>query len=266
MLQKVNAISPDVKWPLRAGDKINGRTLVRNSLRLSNSKAIFYEKSEFISFPVPVKKKEAQRLLPLCLPYCGELGAMMFFAYHSNSLFGRSFHEVGLFLGTYSIVGKAYAFLWAAVDCEYTQFLGREFLGIAKKKYSFDLTPSPSGSGIVKRREDLMKFEWQEYGRQSPAQKVLGQKVLTVGGLVSSFLWQPIWHYHTPEDVFEHQPISINVDMSQCESGLKPLLKDEQFEAKGQWSRSNIRNSPFVIPVGITGPTWAARTYELRYL
>lgn len=248
----------EMYWPLKPGQQSTGLNFVKNTALMSDTNKLFYEKSDFLSFPIQLQATKIQSLLPMSLRSTGD--AIFFVAQHHSCAFGEGYNEAGLLVKVRTFFGTAYHFLWAVVDSEFGMHLGRDLLGVPKKLAQINV--SDNSVNITRKNSVGINFSFEVNEKTTNPDPVLGNRIVNVGGLGQFFLFQPLWTYKSPEKIIRSNNVVASVNELRFD-GLDLLL--EAPLSLGQKFSSDIYNSRTLLPVGFTGPQWMARNFNLRY-
>lgn len=255
-------------WPRSHDEPASARSLIKNTLKMSSPRQLFYKNSEFVRLEVRLDKQVIRPLLPAFMKLTNECRGVFFVAKHQDCAFAEPYLEAGLLVEVKTILGVGFHFLWAVVDSDLAMILGRETLGVPKKKAQITWQDHQGVIDIqVQRRgETLFSAKLGRGKAQLDPLPVLGQRFYNVGGMASCFMLQTIWTYRSREEILAAEQLHTNgLDRGSWGGELQHLI-DAPIQQTAQYSRSHIYGTRWLLPAGIAGPEWLAKSFELRYL
>jgi len=170
-----------------------------------------------------------------------------------------------------TLAGKGVHCCWMVVDDDTAQIYGRELLGYPKKIASITYREEARErvTATVSRRDvEIVSLDIKIKESELPPAPVLGVKTFNTGGLGQLFAVNPIWQF-TPHE-FVHESYSADARLTLRPSNFDPI---EDFIAaytdplSARFAIVDIMGARGgrLFPIGVAGPKWFARTYNMRY-
>jgi acetoacetate decarboxylase len=227
---------------------------------------ILWENARFILADVPMKATEAKRLLPLGMQLSDPPKATLFIVDYTKTGFTVPYKEAACLMHVKTPLGEGLHCCWMAVDDDTALIYGRELLGYPKKAAEIAHEENEDGisASVTRRGVEVLKMEGKRGEAQRSPAPVFDIKTFNVGGIGQMFAVNLIWMLR-PEEVI-HESFDAEVAVTLGESDLDPIASFLQpAPATGRIAASDILGSKYMVPVGLAGPRWFGKTFNMRY-
>ncbi|MBU1670456.1 MAG: acetoacetate decarboxylase family protein [Actinobacteria bacterium] len=217
---------------------------------------------------IPVDGREAQRLLPLGLRMQDPPMARVFVVNYGNAVYTESYNEASVILRVRSLLGSGGHVCWMVVDDDTALILGRDLLACPKKLADIRYEESDGGvsAGVTRRGTKVLSIEAEIMEAEPSPAPVYGEKAFNVGGPCQALLFNPVWCFRLGEVI--HSSHSARGTITFEESAYDPLaavVGRREVDGPLRVAHVDINRLCYMFPVGIAGPAWAMRTYDLRF-
>jgi acetoacetate decarboxylase len=153
------------------------------------------------------------------------------------------------------------------VDDDTALILGREVLGYPKKMgvFEFDEKDGNIYASVSRRGVRVMAIEGKRGLPQDPKPPVFDIKTFNVGAMGQLFALNPIWMFR-PREVI-HESYGADIKLTLSDSDFDPILRLTAGEPQnGRIVVMDIPgNGAYMAPVGLAGPGWFGRTFNMRF-
>jgi len=245
-----------------------GDTFFENFREKKRNRRNTWDNARFVLADIPLKGREINKILPLGMWAGPKPVATLFICHYpevSYPIF--PYHEAAMLVHVRTPMGKGIHCCWMIVDDDTALILGREMLGYPKKMgvFEFDESGNEIHAAVSRRGTRVMEIEARRGNPQDPAPPVFNLKTFNTGAMGQFFAMNPIWMFRPREVIRE----SYNAD-------IRLALNDSVFDplarlAAGEPSNGRIvvmdipGDSPYMLPVGISGPVLFNRTFNMRF-
>ena len=245
-----------------------GETVVDLFVRVVGSAKItvpLWEDARFILADVPLKAKEARKILPWGMKLTDPPTATLFIADYRKTGFTVPYKEAGVLVHVKTLFGTGYHCCWMPVDDDTALIYGRELLGYPKKlaKIDFEETPETIKASVTRRGVKVLSIEGKRGPAQSTPDPVFDVKTFNIGGMGQTFAFNLVWLLRPIEIIHESYDADVSVELNDSE--LDPLTTFiEPRVLRGQMAVTDIPGSYYMFPVGIAGIKWLSHTFPMR--
>jgi len=227
-----------------------------------------WDNARFVLLDVPLDGKELKKILPFGMRPSQPPTATLFIAeYPTVSYPLVPYHEAAMLVHVRTPLGSGRHCCWMIVDDDTALILGRELLGYPKKNgiFEFNLKGDDIQASISRRNVKVISIEGKRGEPQNPKPPVFDIKTFNVGAMGQLFALNPIWMFRPREIIHE----SYNAE-------IKLTLNDSDFDPISQLVAGEPQNgrivvmdipgdSPYMLPVGVTGPSWFGKAFDMRF-
>lgn len=224
-----------------------------------------WEDAHFLMADVPLKVREARKLLPLGMKLADPPLATLFIADYHRTGFTVPYRESAALIHVKALFGTGVYCCWMNVDDDTALIYGRELLGYPKKmaEIEFEETPDGGKASVTRRGVTVLSMEGSRGAREADPGPVAGVKTFNVGGMGQTFLFNPVWLLRYEETVYESYDAEVKVELN--ESEYDPLTSFlEPGATGGRMAIIDIVGARYLVPVGLAGPKWLSNTFSMR--
>ena len=245
-----------------------GETVVDLFVRVVGSAKItvpLWEDARFILADVPLKAKEARKILHWGMKLTDHPTATLFIADYRKTGFTVPYKEAGVLVHVKTLFGTGCHCCWMPVDDDTALIYGRELLGYPKKlaKIDFEETPETIKASVTRRGVKVLSIEGKRGPAQSTPDPVFDVKTFNIGGMGQTFAFNLVWLLRPIEIIHESYDADVSVELNDSE--LDPLTTFiEPRVLRGQMAVTDIPGSYYMFPVGIAGIKWLSHTFPMR--
>jgi acetoacetate decarboxylase len=225
-----------------------------------------WDNARFVLADFAVKRKEANKILPLGMWLGAEPKATLFIVDYTKTSFTVPYHEAALLLHVHTPMGKGLHCPWMIVDDDTAMIYGRELLGYPKKFADF-VFKEDNGyieASLTRRGVEVLRFESKNGASQPSPAPVFDKKTFNVGGPLQLLYLQPIWMFRPKEVIRESYETEAKVTIN--ESEYDPIARYLAGEATNtRMVVLDITGARYYLPVGAAWIKWFIHSYFLRY-
>lgn len=227
-----------------------------------------WEKARFILADVPLDYREAKKILPWGMRPSDPPMATIFICNYSAVSYPLSpYHESALLVHVRTPLGTGRHCCWISVDDDTALVLGRELLGYPKKMgvFTFEEKKTVIDASVRRRGITVMSMKAIPGEREPSPEPVFNYKTFHVGGLGQFFAVNPIWMFRPREVIHEYYRAEVKLTMR--ESVFDPIARLVAGKpVNGRIVAMDIPgDSPYMLPVGMAGPAWFGRSFNMRF-
>lgn len=225
-----------------------------------------WDNARFILADVPLDLREAKRVLPCGLRPSDPPIATLFVANYTKLSFNVPYHEAAVLIHVRTPLGKGLHCCWMVVDDDTALIYGREFLGYPKKMADIMFAENDDhiSAGVSRRGVKVLTMEGNRGPAQEPPPPVFNFKTFNAGGPGQFFAINPIWFFR-PKEVLR-ESYSAKVMVSLADSDYDPIARLVSGDpVSGRFAVTDILGSKYILPVGLTGLSWFANVFNLRF-
>jgi acetoacetate decarboxylase len=227
-----------------------------------------WENARFVLADVPLSYDEVLKILPWGMKPSDPPMATLFIADYPRVSFPIvPYHEAAMLVHVKTPLGPGIHCCWMIVDDDTALILGREMLGYPKKfgDFEFDERDDTIHASISRRGVRVMDITAKRGMPQEPKPPVFDIKTFNVGAMGQLFVFNPIWLFRPREIIHESFQADIKLTLREsCFDPLSSLITGEPVN--GRIVLMDITgDSPYMAPVGVAGPGWFGRTFDMRF-
>jgi len=264
-------MSSDYQVPFTPFEEPTLRRAVQSLGDICKGRVKLWSNAHFVLLDLPIDERAARRILPLGLRLKSAPTATLFVADYLQTAFTIPYKEAALLIRVSTPLGKGVHCCWMVVDDDTAQIYGRELLGYPKKtaRITFTETEREHVSASVSRRNtEVISLDVSIKDPEVNPTPVLGDKTFNVGGLGQLFAFNPVWRF-TPQETI-HESYNAKASLQLAHSSYDPirgLVADFENPLPARFAVVDIMGPgrKILLPVGVAGPRWFARTYNMRY-
>jgi acetoacetate decarboxylase len=226
-----------------------------------------WDGARFVLADVPLDPRAVKKILPLGMWPSNPPVATIFFAdYGTVSYPLLPYKEVAMMVHVRTPLGSGRHCCWIIVDDDPAMILGREMLGFPKKTgvFTFDEKKGDISASITRRGITVMSMKAVRGEKESSPAPVLNFKTFHFGGMGQYMAFSPVWMFR-PREVI-HESYRAEVKLTLKDSAYDPLSRLIAGEPRnGRIVVMDIPGgSPYMLPVGMSGPAVFGRTFAMR--
>ncbi len=227
-----------------------------------------WDNARFVLADIPLNGNDVKKILPLGMWTGPEPRATLFICdYPEVSYPIVPYHEAAMLVHVRTPLGKGLHCCWMIVDDDTALILGREMLGYPKKMgiFEFEENGDEIRSAVSRRGTRVLEIRARRGETQDPAPPVFNHKTFNTGAMGQFLAINPIWMFRPREVIHESYHADIQVTLNDSE--FDPMAR----LAAGEASNGRIvvmdipGDSPYMLPVGISGPVLFNRTFNMRF-
>lgn len=245
-----------------------GDTFFENMREKKQSNQNTWNNARFVLADIPLERREVNKVLPLGMWTGPEPKATLFICHYpevSYPIF--PYHEAAMLVHVRTPMGKGLHCCWMIVDDDTALILGREMLGYPKKMGIFEFHESGNDiqAAVSRRGTRVIEIRARGGDPQDPVPPVFNHKTFNTGAMGQFLAINPVWMFRPREVIRESHSADIQLTLN--ESVFDPLAR----LAAGEPSNGRIvvmdipGDSPYMLPVGISGPVLFNRTFNMRF-
>jgi acetoacetate decarboxylase len=224
-----------------------------------------WEDSHFMMADVPLKVREAEKMLPLGMKLTDPPLATLFIADYHRTGFTVPYRESAALIHVKTLFGAGLHCCWMHVNDDTALIYGRELLGYPKKMAEIEFEETPHGvkAGVTRRGVTVLSMVGSRGAREPDPGPVAGVKTFNIGGMGQTFVFNPVWLLRYEEVVHESYVADVKVELN--ESDHDPLTKFlEPVVVSGRMAVIDILGARYLLPVGLAGVKWLSNTFSMR--
>ncbi len=227
-----------------------------------------WDRARFLLADVPLDYREVRRILPCGMRPSDPPMATLFICEYPEVAFPLfPYHEAALLIHVRTPLGAGRHCCWITVDDDTALVLGRELLGYPKKMgiFTFDEKKSVFDASVRRRGITVMSMKAIRGEREPSPKPVFNYRTFHVGGLGQLLALNPIWTFRPREVIHEYYRAEVTLALQ--ESGFDPIARLVAGGAvNGRIVLMDIPgDTPYMLPVGMAGPGWFGRTFNMRF-
>lgn len=221
--------------------------------------------ARFVLCEVPLHADAVRALLPLGLrPAVPCLGTLFVVDYREPT-FALPYREAALLIHVRSLFGAGLHCCWMVVDHDTPMIYGRETLGYPKKMaaLTFEEDGDAVRATVTRRGRDLLSVEARKTTPLDAPPPIFGTTAYNVGGIGTLPGLSPIWRFRLTETIREAWQMEMHLQVEDSPyDPIHALLAGSPMNAR--MVVTDVAGTQTLLPVGMAGPRWLARTYALR--
>lgn len=241
-------------------------SLLRTLRRAFSSKYRQCENARFVVTDVPLHAEAAQRMLPWGLRLTDPPKGLLFVVDYRKPVFTAPYYEAGLLISVRTWLGQGYHCCWMVVNRDTPMIFGRETLAYPKKMAHIEF--SETGDTVTARVErkgvEVLRLQGRRTGSFEGDRPIFGAKTFNAGGIGQKLGLCPIWTFRLTEMVREAYTLELEWTLGDALSDPLQTLIAGPPEGP-RLIIEDIAGARYLMPCGITGPRWFARTFPVRF-
>ena len=241
-------------------------TMLRMLRQAFSSKYRQCENARFVVAEVPLHADAARRILPLGLHLASPPMGLFFVVDYRKPSFTRPYYEAGLLIGVRTWMGKGYHCCWMVVNDDTPMIFGRETLAYPKKmaQIQFDEQGDVVTARVERNGMELIALRARRSGPFNEPSPIFSAKTFNTGGIGQSLGLCPIWAFRLTEHVREAYTLDLELTLGDAPSDpLGSLIAGAPVRPR--MVVEDIAGARYLLPCGIAGPRWFARTFQTRF-
>lgn len=217
---------------------------------------------------VPLDARAVKKILPSCIWPSDPPMATLFFADYPTVAYPLfPYKEVALLIHVRTPLGKGRHCCWIIVDDDPAMILGRELLGYPKKTgdIKFEEKDGNIKASITRRGVEVVSMKAVCGAKQTRPEPVFHYKTFHPGAMGQFMAVSPVWMFKPREVIHESYQAEV-----------KLTLNDSQYDPIARLAAGEPRNgrivvmditgdSPYMFMVGLAGPFWFGRAFNMRF-
>ena len=227
-----------------------------------------WDNARFVLVDVPLDYHEVKRILPWGMKPSNPPMATLFIVDYTKVSFPIvPYHEAAMLIHVSTPLGAGLHCCWMIVDDDTALILGREMLGYPKKMgdFEFDEKDGDIQASVSRRGFKVMGIKAKRGLPQDPKPPVFDIKTFNVGAMGQFFALNPIWVFRAREVI--HESYQADIKLTLNDSGFDPISR--LVAGEPQSGRIVVMDIPgdgaYMAPVGVAGPGWFGRTFNMRF-
>jgi Acetoacetate decarboxylase (ADC) len=254
-------------FPFDSGSK-SIKALLSRFAALARMRVKLWENAYFLLIDLPLNPQAAKKILPLGMCLRRPYRATFFMADYTKTAFTIPYHECALLLHVRTPFGSGVHCPWMIVDDDTALIYGRELLGYPKKmgEFKYARKGNAMSAGLTRRGVPIFSVSAKQAAAEKAPAPVLGMKTFNFGAMGQFIAFNPVWLFKPNERIHEsyRAEAELIIQNSICDP-IKPLIAEYTNPMPARMARIDILGSRIMLPVGITGFSTYANTYELRF-
>jgi len=227
-----------------------------------------WDGARFALADVPLDPRAVKKILPLCMRPSNPPMATIFFADYRNVAYPLfPYRETAMMVHVRTPLGSGRHCCWIIVDDDPAMILGREMLGFPKKtgRFVFEEKKDAINASIERRGVAVMSLRAVRGARETDPKPVLNYRTFHYGGMGQYMAISPVWMFK-PREVI-HESYSADITLTLKDSSCDPLARLVAGGPRnGRIAIMDIPGgSPYMLPVGLSGPRVFGRTFNMRF-
>lgn len=226
-----------------------------------------WDHAHFILADVPIDYDAVKRILPVGMWPVQPAAATVFIADYADVAFPLfPYHEAGLLVHVRTLLGTGRHCCWMLVDDDTALILGREMLGYPKKigKFEFIVQDGNVKAAVARRGVRIMELEGKRGSPVDPRPAVFDLKTYHVGAMGQFLSLNPVWLFRPKEVIHEYYSAEVKLSLNDSDfDPIKRLAAGEPYN--GRIVIMDIPGDGYMLPVGLAGPVWFGRTFNMRF-
>ena len=227
-----------------------------------------WDNARFVLVDVPLDYHEVKRILPWGMKPSNPPMATLFIVDYTKVSFPIvPYHEAAMLIHVSTPLGAGLHCCWMIVDDDTALILGREMLGYPKKMGDFEYDEKDGNihASVSRRGVKVMDITAKRGLPQTPKPPVFDIKTFNVGAMGQFFALNPIWVFRAREVI--HESYQADIKLTLNDSGFDPISR--LVAGEPQSGRIVVMDIPgdgaYMAPVGVAGPCWFGRTFNMRF-
>ncbi len=240
--------------------------LQKTLLKDSRMEGKLWENARFILADVPLNPSVARKLMPFGMKLAEPASGVLFIADYTKTSFTIPYQEAALLVRVRTLFGEGLHCCWMVVNDDTALIYGRELLGYPKKlaDITFEETSERISASVTRRGVRVMAMEAERGPAQSSPAPVFDIKTFNAGGMGQYFLCNPVWLLRPVEEIHESYEATVSLSLEEAE--FDPIARlVAGAPTSGRIAVTDILGTRYMCPVGIAGPRWFPRTFNMRY-
>ncbi|MGA2642572.1 MAG: acetoacetate decarboxylase family protein [Spirochaetia bacterium] len=225
-----------------------------------------WDNARLVLADLPVSAVKAQRLLPFGLKLSAPAMATLFVAHYPKTSFTAPYREAALLLHVRHWLGTGRHCSWMVLDDDTALIYGRELLGYPKKMASLEFEEEGDRvrARVTRRGVTVLALEGTKGAPKSNPPPAFDLKTFNVGGPGSAFAFNPLWMFRPREVIHEARECALKLEVQPSEwDPLADLITGGPVNPR--FVVMDVCNSRYNYPVGLSGPTFVRRNFNLRF-
>lgn len=242
------------------------RSLLRFLRRSFSSRINQCENARFVVAELPLDRREASAVLPLALKLDDPPTGTFFMVDYRKPAYSEPYLEAAMLVHVRTLLGPGMHCCWIVVDNDTPMIYGRETLAYPKKmaQMEFEETEDVVTAGVRRREIDLVRLEARKTQPIRDPAPVFGAVTYNVGGIGEMLGIQPIWRFRLQERFVEAHALEMNLTLT--DSAFDPIARlIAGPPVSARFAVADIAGVQSILPIGLAGPRFLARTFYMRY-
>ncbi len=239
---------------------------IKRLLEAARGEGNLWDNARFILADVPLDLHEAKTVLPWGMRPSDPPIATLFVVNYTKASFTVPYHEAAVLIHVRTPLGKGLHCCWMVVDDDTALIYGRELLGYPKKTADiiFEENGDHISTSVTRRGVKVLTMEGKRGPAQDPLPPIFDFKTFNAGGPGQFFAINPIWLFRPREVVRESYSAEVTIILA--DSDYDPIARLVSGEPlSGCIAVIDILGSKYNLPVGLTGLSWFANVFNLRF-
>jgi acetoacetate decarboxylase len=223
-----------------------------------------YDGAEFLLVDVPLHPR-ASDLLPPWMRLGREPRATIVLARYDRPAYTDPYRLAGLLVHVETVLGRGIHPCWMIVTDDTAIVYGRDFIGLPKKGgvVEMDRDGDRVTARVERKGRRVLSLE-ATLGGPAPLEPVFDQKMFCVGGAGSVHLASPAWLLRVREENKTVREASASIEYGDAPfDPLRALIVGGPIRARHV--TCDVLGLRYLLPVGLAGPRWFVRTFNLRF-
>jgi len=222
--------------------------------------------SHMITTDVSLVRDRVKKILPVGMWLTGKPTGTFFIVDYKRPNFSAPYREAALLVHVRTLFGRGLHCVWMTVDDDTAMVYGRELLGYPKKMADFDFQEDDTSifASVTRREKTVLTMQGKKKAIHSNPAPVFDKKMFNVGGLGNMLLLQTIWMSRSRERITESYDAEVELKLVPSKSDPLSNLVVPNSTTQGRILVFDIIKGKYLLPVGLAGPLWYARTQMLR--
>jgi acetoacetate decarboxylase len=225
-----------------------------------------WDNARLVLADLPVSAVKVQRLLPCGLKLSAPAMATLFIAYYPKTSFTVPYREAALLLHVRHWLGTGRHCSWMVLDDDTALIYGRELLGYPKKMAALEFEEEGDRvrARVTRRGVTVLALEGTKGAPKANPPPVFDLKTFNVGGPGSWFVFNPLWMFRPREVIHEARECALQLEVRVSEwDPLADLITGSPVNPR--FVVMDVCNSHYNFPVGLSGPAFLWRNFNLRF-
>lgn len=230
-------------------------------------RAAIFDRSQILEIGVPLRHDAAAAFVPFWLRLDRNRSGVLFVAEHGRAAFCDPYIEVGLLLPVTGLLAEGVLIVWMVVDNDTALLVGRDWLGVPKKMAGLTVERHEGevAATVRRRNREILMASARPSNDVPRMAPFYDQPTYCVGGLGQFGLFNLVWAWRAKETIGDTRAMraSIRVEATPFDPIARLAVTTDDLPART--FTVTCHRGRYLLPVGVAGPRWFARTYDSRY-